>query len=257
MPRCEPLDGTERCNHSLLFAVELEQSALAPRKVFVPDAEVRVWRALRFLLVVTREVVRRQQPTQGDGSDGDGPPLFHLGCARASQPNEVVRVVAAQQGNRFVRARQNASIPADLASVHCFDEAFDAGARGSFERSHFRVFVRWFPRTDLLFVRRAGRHGPFRSVPPRGASCRQQGPSQCRRHLPKACHGPPRRVRARERGALRATRTSPWLPHRFVGVGTPGLNRTTSGFRRRVEPRWKGRRGRLGARMRARSTGPG
>lgn len=71
----------------LFFAIELKQPTLSPWKVFVSDVQIRIRRALLSFFVVAGKVVHRQHSAEGNGSEGDVPPLFHFGCVHRSQPN--------------------------------------------------------------------------------------------------------------------------------------------------------------------------
>lgn len=160
----------------LFFAVELEQPTLSPRKVFVSDVQIRIRRALFSLFVVAGQVVHRQHSAEGNGNEGDVPPLFHFGCVHRSQSNHRTQVQTSARARRSTVsfAPTSTSVPR-LSRTSC-------GFASSHACATFLSFG-GFPRTYLFFPRRSGRHGPFRSVSPRRTCSRQQGPPHGRQHL--------------------------------------------------------------------------
>lgn len=160
----------------LFFAVELEQSTFSPRKVFVSDVQIRIRRALFSLFVVAGQVVHRQHSAEGNGNEGDVPPLFHFGCVHRSQSNHRTQVQTSARARRSTVpfAPTSTSVPR-LSRTSC-------GFASSHACTNFLSFG-GFPRTYLFFPRRSGRHGPFRSVSPRRTCSRHQGPPHGRQHL--------------------------------------------------------------------------
>lgn len=160
----------------LFFAVELEQPTLSPRKVFVSDVQIRIRRALFTLFVVSGQVVHRQHSAEGNGNEGDVPPLFHFGCVHRSQSNHRTQVQTSARPRRSTVpfAPTSTSVPR-FSRTSC-------GFASSHACATFLSFG-GFPRTYLFFPRRSGRHGPFGSVSPRRTCSGQQGPPHGRQHL--------------------------------------------------------------------------